>query len=224
MYPTKQKETSWDLSLVALPDRWVIINITATLSEAFHYISGLGPRSKTSIFFDAFSLSYGLDFSSSESCQDNPGESSDTSSSSLSPTSGYSSYDFLDQRQNTYQNSDQEQSKRRSGTYLSIHNTNKPISKVLDEHQKRSRSFPRIPLHTTQDYQTGIKPASHRVGSYSSSSIAQSANTAPKHETERSTGRIKERTNNENVKEFFDLKNLKQGIKVICFYKHEAFT
>ena len=58
---------------------------------------GLGPRSRTSLFYDAFSLSSGLDFSSDSSSREGrEGESSDSSSSSLSPTSGYSSYDLLD--------------------------------------------------------------------------------------------------------------------------------
>lgn len=57
---------------------------------------GLGPRSRTSLFYDAFSLSSGLDFSSDSSREGREGESSDSSSSSLSPTSGYSSYDLLD--------------------------------------------------------------------------------------------------------------------------------
>ena len=59
-------------------------------------VAGLGPRSKTSLFYEAFSLSSGLDFSSSESSRGQAGDSSGSSSSSLSPTSGYSSYDILD--------------------------------------------------------------------------------------------------------------------------------
>lgn len=58
------------------------------------------------MFYEAFSLSSGLDFSSSSSdsssrgCRGrsvgDEGDSSGASSSSLSPTSGYSSYDLLD--------------------------------------------------------------------------------------------------------------------------------
>ena len=48
------------------------------------------------MFYEAFSLSSGLDFSSSEGSRGQAGDSSDSSSSSLSPTSGYSSYDLLD--------------------------------------------------------------------------------------------------------------------------------
>ena len=77
-----------------------------SLLKRNRFAAGLGPRSKTSLFYEAFSLSSGLDFSSSSSDSSRgrgrgrsvgeEGDSSGSSSSSLSPTSGYSSYDLLD--------------------------------------------------------------------------------------------------------------------------------
>ena len=85
---------------------------------------GLGPRSRTSLFYDAFSLSSGLDFSSDSSSREGrEGESSDSSSSSLSPTSGYSSYDLLDS--------------------VNCSDVN-PSDRGRPFGQKRSRSVPRI--------------------------------------------------------------------------------
>ena len=136
---------------------------------------GLGPRSRTSLFYDAFSLSSGLDFSSDSSSREGrEGESSDSSSSSLSPTSGYSSYDLLDS--------------------VNCSEVN-PSDRGRPFGQKRSRSVPRITRARPQvimtmaakmsiflvltaqdkddkylqDYVTGIKPASHRLESHASS-------------------------------------------------------
>jgi serine/threonine protein kinase len=103
---------------------------------------GLGTRSRTSLFYDAFSLSSGLDFSSDSSREGREGDSSD-SSSSLSPTSGYSSYDLLDCPE---------------GPVCPVPEPGGPA---------RSRSVPRIhrgPAES-QPYVTGIKPASHRLES-----------------------------------------------------------
>eukprot|EP00090_Calanus_glacialis_P012302 TRINITY_DN2079_c0_g2_i5.p1 TRINITY_DN2079_c0_g2~~TRINITY_DN2079_c0_g2_i5.p1 ORF type:complete len:1033 (+),score=228.16 TRINITY_DN2079_c0_g2_i5:42-3101(+) len=140
---------------------------------------GLGRRSRTSIFYDAFSLSSGLDFSGSDSSRDQPGDTSDSSSSSLSPTSGYSSYDLLDQVQPAKQESDHDIRKRRSVLFLSVRNSHQH-----DKNNTRSRSVPRISGFTdSQDYTTGIKPASHRLENHSSSCCVQSANATPKHST-----------------------------------------
>ena len=110
---------------------------------------GLGPRSRTSLFYDAFSLSSGLDFSSDSSREGREGESSDSSSSSLSPTSGYSSYDLLDS--------------------VNCSEVTATCEGGRTFGPKRSRSVPRIARARAQDYVTGIKPASHRLESHASS-------------------------------------------------------
>merc|ERR1719186_2597366 len=79
--------------------------------------------------------------------------------------------------------------------YLS--HTSQPISKV---------SYSRNP----QDYETGIKPASHRLESHSSSSSVHSnypgsAVSTPKHSTASNSLQKEIRSTNCNVKEFFKL-------------------
>ena len=201
----------------------------------------MGPRSKTSLFYEAFSLNSGLDFSS-DSSRDHPGDTSDSSSSSLSPTSGYSSYDLLDQVQPSYQDIDPHMSKRRSGIFQSVRdshsNNNKP-----DNH-KRSRSVPRITMlkylshisnpisnvsysRNPQDYETGIKPASHRLESHSSSCSVHSnypgsAVSTPKHSTTSNSVQKQIRSTNFRQKEYLPLEDFQTRKKVI-FY-HSFYT
>ena len=105
-------------------------------------IKGLGRRSRTSIFYEAFSLSSGLDFSGSDSSRDQPGDTSDSSTGSLSPTSGYSSYDLLDQ------DLPPDMENRRSAVFSSGResqsNSNKQDGRGQVRNQKRSVSVPRI--------------------------------------------------------------------------------
>ena len=137
-----------------------------------------GLQSKSSIFYDALSLSSGLNLSSSDTSRESS-DISDSSSSSISPTSGYSSYDLLDQVQPSEQESDHDIRKRRSVLFLSVRNSHQH-----DKNNTRSRSVPRISGFTdSQDYTTGIKPASHRLENHSSSCCVQSANATPKHST-----------------------------------------
>ena len=131
----------------------------------------MGGRSRTSIFYDAFSVSSGLDSPCSESSREQPGESSDSSYSSLSPTSGYSSYDILDS----------------------------------DIPTKRAVSVPRI----SQDYVTGIKPASHRLESHSSNCNIHSAEGTPTHYKTRTSDKSvpkQRRISQTSQKEFFNLR------------------
>ena len=86
----------WGLRVLADHFTFQCMTMTPSLFTNHINLAGLGPRSKTSLFYEAFSLSSGLDFSSSESSRGRAGDSSGSSSSSLSPTSGYSSYDILD--------------------------------------------------------------------------------------------------------------------------------
>jgi len=152
--------------------------------------SGLGGRSRTSIFYESFSLSSGLYFSGSDSSGEHPCDTSDSSSSSLSPTSGYSSYDILDQ--------DIPQDR-------TVRNT----SRGWGENHTRSVSVPRIHPRTTQDYVTGIKPASHRIESHTSNCNVHSATSTPNHSSTKYSGndvQKQRRSSLTNQKEFFNLR------------------
>ena len=142
----------------------------------------MGGRSRTSIFYDAFSVSSGLDYPCSDSSREQQGESSDSSYSSLSPTSGYSSYDILDT----------------------------DITTTTQERQKRSVSVPRISLlRNSQDYVTGIKPASHRLESHSSNCNIHSAEGTPKHYNTKTSDKSvpkQRRISQTSQKEFFNLR------------------
>ena len=84
------------------------------------------------------------------------------SSSSITPTSGYSSYDILDQDSDN----DSHQTKNRASKEA-----------VSDS---RSKSVPIISRKiNTQDYTTQIKPASHRLENHSYSSSTESSMSSP---------------------------------------------
>eukprot|EP00090_Calanus_glacialis_P012301 TRINITY_DN2079_c0_g2_i4.p1 TRINITY_DN2079_c0_g2~~TRINITY_DN2079_c0_g2_i4.p1 ORF type:complete len:1008 (+),score=235.87 TRINITY_DN2079_c0_g2_i4:42-3026(+) len=171
-YPSKANSSS-DYSFVANHAKRHFL--TPQPSNSFKQS---GQQSKSSIFYDALSLSSGLNISSSDSSRESS-DISDSSSSSIRSTSGYSSYDLLDQVQPAKQESDHDIRKRRSVLFLSVRNSHQH-----DKNNTRSRSVPRISGFTaSQDYTIGIKPASHRLENHSSSCCVQSANATPKHST-----------------------------------------
>ena len=150
----------------------------------------MGGRSRTSIFYESFSLSSGLYFSGSDSSGEHPCDTSDSSSSSLSPTSGYSSYDLLDQD-------------------IPHDRTVRNTSRGWGENHTRSVSVPRIHPRTTQDYVTGIKPASHRIESHSSNCNVHSPSSTPNHSSTKYSGNAvqkQRRSSLTNQKEFFNLR------------------
>ena len=150
----------------------------------------MGGRSRTSIFYESFSLSSGLYFSGSDSSGEHPCDTSDSSSSSLSPTSGYSSYDLLDQD-------------------IPHDRTVRNTSRGWGENHTRSVSVPRLHPRTTRDYVTGIKPASHRIESHSSNCNVPSPFSTPNHPSKKYSGNAvqkQRRSSLTNQKEFFNLR------------------
>ena len=150
----------------------------------------MGGRSRTSLFYESFSLSSGLYFSGSDSSGEHPCDTSDSSSSSLSPTSGYSSYDLLDQD-------------------IPHDRTVRNTSRGWGENHTRSVSVPRIQPRTTQDYVTGIKPASHRIESHTSNCNVHSPTSTPNHSSTKYSGndvQKQRRSSLTNQKEFFNLR------------------
>ena len=120
--------------------------------------------------------------STSARSKDQSSDISDSGSSSISPTSGYSSYDLLDQVQ--YQNSDQDLDKRKSGIFLSVRDSrhNKCKAERRASNDSRSQSVPMISRdENAQDYTTGIKPASHRIENPRSSWFVKSSESTPMH-------------------------------------------
>ena len=98
----------------------------------------------------------------------NCSESSVSSSSSITPSSGYSSYEILDQ------DSDND--------LQSCHDSHQAKNRASKEavSDSRSKSVPIISRKiNTQDYTTQIKPASHRLENHSYSSSTESSMSSP---------------------------------------------
>ena len=116
--------------------------------------------------------------STSRRSKDQASDISDSGSSSISPTSGYSSYDLLDQ----VQCQDSDLDKRKSGIYLSVRDScqNKWKAERRASNDSRSQSVPMI-SRDAQDYTTGIKPASHRLENPRSSWCVKSSESTPMH-------------------------------------------
>lgn len=119
-------------------------------------MTGLGPRVKTNLFYDTISLSSSLEFLGSGVSKTEI--LSDSSRSSISPTSGYSSTDLLDiPSVNLFEKN-------------SITNGN---AKYTNDNECPNKSLiGSQPIRYPQPYETGFKPASHRTGGQ----ISQSKN------------------------------------------------
>ena len=82
-------------------------------------------------------------------------------------------------------------------------------SRGWGENHTRSVSVPRLHLRTTQDYVTGIKPASHRIESHSSNCNVPSPTSTPNHSSTKYSGNAvqkQRRSSLTNQKEFFNLR------------------
>ena len=140
-------------------------------SIIFFYDSGK-IESKSNVIFHAHSLGSQQDSPTSHNSTAQLSDNSVSSSSSLTPTSGYSSYDILDQ--------DSEDDL--PTIFQSCHDYHQTKNRASKEavSDSRSKSVPIISRKTnTQDYTTQIKPASHRLENHSCSSSAQSSVSTP---------------------------------------------
>ena len=129
-------------------------------------------ESKNNVIFDAHNLGSQQHSPTSHNSTAQLSDNSVSSSSSITPTSGYSSYDILDQ------DSEDEVPTIFQSCHDSHYSKNRVSKEAVSD--SRSKSVPIISRKTnTQDYTTQIKPASHRLEIPSLSSSAQSSVSTP---------------------------------------------